>query len=328
MKSRISCRFLRSLRGLFLCLICLPVTVSAETYPARSIKVIVPYPAGGIVDVVARIVTEKMATDLGQPIVVENRPGANAEIGSAVVKKAAPDGYTLLVGSSSIVTNHLVNPNGKISYADFVPVGTLAVPPNLLVVPAASRARTLKEFIAIAKADPGKINATNPGIGSSNHLSTELFQSVAGVEFTQISYKGQPPFIPDLLNGQIDFSIASTGLVSAYVREGRLRALAVSYDKRLKNFPEIPTLAELGYPELAVLPWAGFFAPLNTPAPILEQLSAQLQKTLKDPEVIRRYEAMEAVNPELFRDSFTKFLREDEARWRKVVNDRHIQTAE
>ncbi|MDR0737257.1 MAG: tripartite tricarboxylate transporter substrate binding protein [Zoogloeaceae bacterium] len=294
-------------------------------YPERPVKVIVPYPAGGIVDVATRIVTERLARNWGQPVLVENRPGANGNIGAAAVKNAAPDGYTLLVGSTFLVLNPLLDRNSKVSSEDFAPIGTLGIPPNLLAVPAASPARSLRDFIALAKARPGQLNATNPGIGSSNHLGTEVFSSLAGIELTQVNYKGQPPFIPDLLNGQIDFAFISAALAAPHIRSGKLRPLAVSYDKRLKSHPALPTVGELGYPEATVLPWTGFFVPAKTPAPITRRLAAELKKALQDAEVIRRNDALEAVNPDLFLEDFARFLDSETRRWRKVIAERRLQ---
>ncbi|MDR0529039.1 MAG: tripartite tricarboxylate transporter substrate binding protein [Zoogloeaceae bacterium] len=301
-----------------------PAFAGDEVYPNHVVKVIVPYPAGGIVDISARIVAESLAREWGQSIVIENRPGANGNIGAAAVKKAAADGYTLLVGSTFLTTNSLLDSTAKISAKDFLPIGTLGLPPNLMVVPAAFPAGNLKEFVALAKQKPGQFNAANPGNGSSNHLGTEIFEAVAGIDLTLIGYSGQPPFLPDLLNGRIDFAVASAGLVGAHIRDGKLRPLAVGYDKRLKNYPELPTLEEQGYPDAMVLPWVGFFAPKGTPDSIRKQWAFALKKALRTPEVIRKYEAMEAVNPEFFLDAFASFLEKEDARWRRVTSERHL----
>ncbi|MDR2364400.1 MAG: tripartite tricarboxylate transporter substrate binding protein [Zoogloeaceae bacterium] len=294
-------------------------------YPERPVKIIIPYPAGGIVDVATRIVTDRIAQNWGQPVLVENRPGANGNIGAATVKNAAPDGYTLLIGSTFLVLNPLLDRNSKVGSEDFVPIGTLGIPPNLLAVPAASPTKSLADFIVVAKAKPGQLNAANPGIGSSNHLGTEVFLSLAGIDLTQVNYKGQPPFIPDLLNGQLDFAFISAALAAPHIQSGKLRPLAVSYDKRLKSHPDLPTVGELGYPEAAVLPWTGFFAPTKTPPPIVRRLAAELKKALQDAEVMRRNDALEAVNPDLFLEDFAHFLDDETRRWRKVIAERHLQ---
>ncbi|MDR3159051.1 MAG: tripartite tricarboxylate transporter substrate binding protein [Zoogloeaceae bacterium] len=320
MQTRILCRAL-----CFSFLLGLSTVLHAETYPGRPVKVIVPYPAGGIIDIAARIVTERIAQHWGQAILVENRPGANGNIGATAVKNAAPDGYTLLVGSTFLVTNPLLDDTVKVSSQDFAPIGSLGVPPNLLAVPASLPVRNLAEFVALAKSRPGQLNTANPGVGSSNHLGTEAFMLAANIDLMLVGYKGQPPFIPDLLNGQLDFVFISAGLATSHVRAGKLRPLAVSYDKRLKNYPEIPTVGELGYPEASVLPWTGIFAPAGTPAPLLNRLASELKKALQDPEVIRRYDAMEAVNPGLFLDDFARFLENENTRWRKLIQERHLQ---
>ncbi|GHU00247.1 MFS transporter [Betaproteobacteria bacterium] len=313
-----------SLLSLFI-FIGLPCELKAESYPSRPVKIIVPYPAGGIVDVSTRIVTDWITADWGQPIVVENRPGANGNIGANAVRNASADGYTLLIGSTFLVTNPLLDHQSRISDKALVPIGTIGVPPNFLVVPAASSARQLQDIVALARARPGEVSATNPGIGSSNHLGTELFQSLAGIEFNQIGYKGQPPFIPDLLANRVDFAFASAALVSNHLRDGKLRALAVSHEKRLKSHPDVPTVGEAGYPQAVVLPWTGLFAPAGTPDAVLDRLTVELKKALQSPEVIRRYEAMEAVNPDLFRDDFSRFLTAEDQRWRRVLNERNIK---
>jgi len=318
-------RFFRTLPTLTFALVgFVALHAYAETYPTRPVKIVIPYPAGGIVDISARLVTDRIAKEWGQAIVVENRPGANGNIGAAAVKKAPPDGYTLLVGSTFLTINHLIDQNAKVSAQDFLPIGTLGMPPNLLVVPASSPVKDLKDLIDLAKAKPGQINAANPGVGSSNHLGTEILEATAGIDLTLVGYKAQPPFIPDLLSGQLDFAIASAGLVSAHIRDGKLRPLAASYSQRLKNYPDLPTLAELGYAEATVLPWVGFLAPLGTPQAVLDKWASAIRKALDDPAVIQKYEVMEAVNPDLFLESFGRFLNEEELRWRKVVKERHL----
>ncbi|MDR1646493.1 MAG: tripartite tricarboxylate transporter substrate binding protein [Zoogloeaceae bacterium] len=319
-------RFLNLVCGICILVAADLSSVQAETYPNRPVKVIVPYPAGGIVDISTRIITEKIAQDWKQSIVVENRPGANGNIGAAAVRSAPADGYTLLVAANFLSTNPLMDGKAKVSASDFTPIATLAMPPNLFVVPAASPARTLKDFVALARLQPGAINAANPGVGSSNHLGTELFEALAGIQFTQIGYKGQPPFIPDLLNGQLDFALASAGLVGAQIRSGKLRPLAVNYTKRLKNYPNVPTIGEHGYPDAVVLPWIGFVAPLGTPHSILEQWVAALKKAFREPDVIQRYENMEAENPGFFLEEFAQFLRAEDVRWRRIIAERHLNT--
>ncbi|RIX49836.1 MAG: tripartite tricarboxylate transporter substrate binding protein [Rhodocyclales bacterium GT-UBC] len=294
-------------------------------FPGRTVKVIVPYPAGGVVDVVTRIVTEHLSSLWGQPVIVESRPGANGNIGADAVRTAPPDGHTLLVGSLFLAVNPLLDKNAKVSPRDFAAIGSLGMPPNLLVVPAASPVRTLKEFVALAKRRPGELNAANPGVGSSNHLGTEIFQAEAGIDLNLVGYKGQPPFIPDLFNGQLDFAFVTVALAATHIRSGKLRPLAVSYSERLKSFPEIPTVAEAGYPQSAVLPWNGLFAPAGTPAPVLARIAGDLERVLKLPDVQQRYDGLDAVNPGLQQAAFERFVSSEESRWRRVITERKIK---
>lgn len=298
---------------------------AVPAFPGRTVKVIVPYPAGGVVDVVTRIVTERLAPAWGQAIIVENKPGANGNLGAEAVKSAAPDGHTLLVGSLFLAVNPLLDRNSRTSPRDFAAIGSLGMPPNLLVVPAASPAKTLKEFVALAKSKPGQLNAANPGIGSSNHLGLEIFQATAGIDLNLVGYKGQPPFIPDLLNGQIDFAFVTVALAAAHVRSGKLRPLAVSYGERLKSFPDVPTVGEAGYPDAAVLPWNGLFAPAGTPEAILARIAGDLAQVLKLPDVQQRYEALDAVNPGLQLAAFERFVAAEEKRWQRVIGERKIK---
>lgn len=294
-------------------------------FPTRTVKVVVPYPAGGVVDVVTRVLTERLAPLWGQAVVVENRPGANGNLGAEAVRSATADGHTLLVGSLFLAVNPLLDRHSRVSPRDFAAIASLGMPPNLLVVPASSPVRTLKEFVALARRRPGQLNAANPGIGSSNHLGTEIFQAVAGISLNLIGYKGQPPFIPDLINGQLDFAFVTAALAAAHIRSGKLRPLAVSHSERLHSFPDIPTLAEAGYGEAAVLPWNGLFAPAGVPAATLARIADDVGKVLRLPEVQQRYDALDAVNPGLQLAAFDRFVAGEEKRWQQVISSRNIK---
>lgn len=295
----------------------------ANAYPERPVRLIVPYPAGGVVDIAARIAADGVGASWGQPIIVENRPGANGNIGAHLVRTAAPDGYTLLVGSVFLVVNPLIDRTARFQPEDFVPIAGIGAPPNLLVVPASSPVRSLRDFVTLARRQPGKFNTPNPGIGSSNHLGLELFEQATGIDLVQVPYKGQPPFVVDLLNAQLQFAFMTTALALPHVASGKLRVLAVGSTQRLKALPDVPTLGEAGYPSAVVLPWSGVFAPAGTPAAITQRIGLEVQKALRTPDAVRRHDAISAQVPADPLD-FPRFVGAEKVRWKKVVAERHI----
>lgn len=262
---------------------------ATAAYPARPIKVVVPYPAGGVIDVTARAVTDALAQRWGQPVIVENRPGANGNLGADAVRQAAPDGYTLLIGSTFTVINPLTDKTTRYRTSDFVPVAGIGSTPNVWVVPAQSPWRTLQDFIAQARQQPGAFNVANPGQGSSNHLGLERLAASAGIQITQINYQGQPPFISDLVNGQIHIAPLTATLALPHIQSGKLRALAVSAPSRLAALSAVPTLAELGLGDATVVPWSGFMAPAGTPPALVAQLQAAITEVQTQPAVLQRY---------------------------------------
>jgi tripartite-type tricarboxylate transporter receptor subunit TctC len=272
------------------CLALAAASAGAQTYPAKPVHVIVPYPAGGIVDIVVRSITEKIAADPGwkQPIVIEPKPGAQSNIGTEQVAKAEADGYTWLATGPAILSNPAIFPNLRWGVDDFQAVGIAVWNQNVAVVPASSPAKTLKEFVATAKEKPGQLNFGNPGTGSSNHLQTELFMQVAGIRLTGIGYKGQPPAIPDLLQGLLQFKVVAVGLAMPHIKSGKLRPLAVLTQERLKELPEVPTIAEAGYPAAGLNTWYGIYVPAKTPKPIVARINAEINKALGTPEVQER----------------------------------------
>ena len=233
---------------------------ATAAYPSRPLKVVVPYPAGGVIDVTARAVTDALAQRWGQPVIVENRPGANGNLGAQAVHQAQADGYTLLIGSMFTVINPLTDKTTRYRTRDFVPVASIGSTPNVWVVPAHSPWHTLQDFITQARQQPGAFNVANPGQGSSNHLGLEQLAASAGIQLTQINYQGQPPFISDLVNGQIHIAPLTATLALPHIQSGKLRALAVSAPSRLAALTAVPTLAELGLGEATVVPWSGFMA--------------------------------------------------------------------
>lgn len=300
-----------------------------DVYPNKPVKVIVPFPAGGVVDLVARAVCDRLSVDLGQPFVVEARPGANGNIGIDAVVRAPADGYTLLVGTPSIATNPLLMPaTTKWKTADFAALGLVGAPPNVFVVPASLPVKTLKELVDHVKARPGQINVTNPGIGTSNHLGQELLFSLTGLEMQNVMYKGQPQMIPDVASGQVSFSLMTLALAVPHIREGKLRALAVSAPRRVPDLPDVPTVGEAGFPDAMFLPWYGFVASAATPREIVKKLSDAIQKALASPDVIGRLEKIGALLTPMAAPEFDRLLKSESVRWADVIRKRNIKAPE
>ena len=267
------------------------------------------------------IVTEKIAAGWGQPIIIEARPGADSNIGTELVAKSAPDGYTWLVTGPAVLSNPTIY--GSLSWdplRDFQGVGIVVWNQNIAVVPATLPVIAMKDFVEYAKARPGQLNFGNPGTGSSNHLSTELFMQVAGIRMINVGYKGQPPAIPDLLNGALHFKIVALGLAAPHVQSGKLKALATFTHERVKAFPDVPTIAEAGYPEAALVPWYGAYVRAGTSRAIVERINAEINKSLQSPEVADRLlKSGSLPGPIRSADEIQEMMRTDFERWSKVV---------
>ena len=263
---------------------------SAQGYPTRPIKLLVPFTAGGGTDLLARMLAQKMSENLGQPIVVENKPGGNTLIATEAVARATPDGYTLIMQTNNLAANPTLY-LGKMSFdtrKDLAPVSLIAGNPHVLVVNPALPARDLKEFIALAKAKPGSISFASAGSGTVNHLSGELLKMQAGIDMVHVPYKGSGSVMPDLLGGQVNSLFAAMPTVTGFIKEKRLRALAVTTSKRFPGLPDVPTIAELGFPSYDFSSWFGILAPAGTPKPIVDRLQAEIIKALKDPSVLEK----------------------------------------
>jgi tripartite-type tricarboxylate transporter receptor subunit TctC len=297
----------------------LPI-VQAQSFPSKPLRIIVPFPAGGIVDLMARSLNDKLAAGFGQPVLVEARPGANASLGTEAVAKADPDGHTLVLATLSHVTTPALMKTPWHPTKDFAGVALMGHIANLAAVNPELPAKTLREFVDYAKARPGKINFINAGAGTSQTMSAELFKRNAGLDMVGIGYKGFPPAIPDILAGQVHFSFIPFGVAAPHVRSGKLRALAVASPVRSKMFPEIPTMAEAGYAESQVVSWYAYLVPAATPRPVVARLNAEFARALADAEVIARIEKiggepLPAGKPE----EVDAMLARELERWTKLV---------
>ena len=298
---------------------------SPDGYPDRPIRIVVPYPAGGIVDVVLRAVCDPLSNALPQRIVIENRPGADGRIGLDAVAKAPADGYTLLGVAPILAVGEHLMPEMKARSKDFVGVCGVAAPPTVFVVHDTVPARTLKEFVALAAARPGEFNAANPGTGSSIHLAQELFFERTGIRLTNVSYKGQPPALLDLGSGLLQFALISQSLVLPLIQSGKVRALAVNAAARTRSLPEVPTIAQAGYPDILVQSWYGIAAAAKTPTPVVEWLSQQFQRALAMPEVRARLAATDAEILALDAARFTELIAVETRRWGALIHKRGIR---
>ena len=303
----------------------LPLLARAQSYPVRAIKLIVPFPAGGATDILARALSQKLAEKIGQTVVVENRPGAGGTIGSDAAAKSAPDGYTLLLATSS---THSIGPaiNPKIPYdavADFTPLGYVASSPNLVLVPNSSPANTIKEFIDFAKKNPGKLNYASSGNGTIVHLTTELFKAMSGTFMVHIPYRGTALAIPDLVSGKVDvlFDSLVTGL--PHVKDGKLKALAVTSAARTPLAPDLPAVAEV-MPGFESTTWFGLYGPKGLGAEVVQRVNTALNAALADPEVKERFARLGAEPTGGSAARFTQIARADYDKWKAIIAQRRI----
>jgi tripartite-type tricarboxylate transporter receptor subunit TctC len=297
---------------------------TAGVYPAKPIRFVVPYPPGGPLDIMARGIGARLTENWGQPVVVDNRPGAGGNIGADFVAKSAPDGYTLLMGA---VATHAINPSlyAKMPYdpvKDFAPVALVAVVPNVLVVHPSLAVRSVKELIELARAKPGYLNFASGSTGSTGHLAGELFKTLAGIDMVHIPYKGAAPAMQDLLAGQVQMMFDNLANSLPQVRAGKLRALAVTTTQRSPAVPELPTVSESGLPGFDLSTWFGVMVPVGTPADILAQLNYGVVRALGSRELADRLAAMGAEPPaDNTPERFAAFIRRESAKYARVVRD-------
>ena len=296
------------------------------TYPEKPIRIVVGFPPGGQADTVARLLGQKLAEALGKPIVVDNAPGAAGNIAADRVAKAAPDGYTLgLLSQGQIVINPSLYKLAYDPVKDFAPVSQVTVSMYILVVHNAVPAKSVKELVALAKAQPGGLTFASAGSGSGPHMAAELFKSVAGLDIRHIPYKGVPAAIPDLLGGRVTMMFSPIGVVLPLVREGKLRALAVTSLRRSSAAPELPTIAESGYPGFEVTVWRGLLAPARTPAAIVRKLHLETVKALALPDLRAKLADLGLEGIGNSPDEFAAFIKSEIPKWAKVIKESGIK---
>ncbi len=294
-------------------------------FPQRPLRAVVPYPAGGVVDVTLRAVLDRMSVDLPQRVVVENRPGADGRIGIEYAGRAQPDGYTLLGVSPLLAVAQSLYPGSALRVANFRALGAVAAVPSVFVVHVDVPARTLKEFAAWARTRPGQLNVPNPGTGSSIHLGQELFFESTGIRVTNIGYKGQPPAVLDLGKGDLQFALLSQNLALPLIQTGRVRALAVNAARRTRSRPDVPTIAEAGYPEALVQSWYGLAAPGRPPQPVVDYLGNALGVAMATQDVRNKLAAMDAEILALDAAQFDQLMRTEAMRWAALIKARNIR---
>jgi tripartite-type tricarboxylate transporter receptor subunit TctC len=309
---------------LALLLVCLSLAALAQSYPAKPVRMVVPYPAGGYYDLLARAIGQKLTEAWGQVLLIENRAGANGIVGTDFVAKSVPDGYTTMMGG---IGPHGINPGlyPKLPYEplrDFAPVIHVATAPNVLVVHPTSPVRSVAELIALARAKPGQLTFASNGSGSSNHLSAEMFKLIVGVQMVHVPYKGSAPAVTDMLGGQVAMLFGTMGDVVPHIRIGRLRALAVTGAQRIPALPDVPTMVEAGVPGYESTAWFGVLAPAATPAEIVQKLNQDIARVLQMPDVLEKITLQGSAEiiggpPE----QFGTLIRAEITKWQKVIKE-------
>jgi len=315
MPNKIMHAFVIGLTGAVLC-----ADADAQAYPAKSVRLIVPYAAGGGVDIVARALAQELTKRLGQQIIVDNRTGAGGNIGSDAVAKAAPDGYTLLIASPANAVNASLY--AKMPYdpaRDLIPVGLVATVPAVLLASPALPAKTVKELVALAKVKAGGLNFGSGGSGTTEHLAGEMLNSQAGISMQHVPYKGGAAVLPDLVSGQVAVFFVNQLFALPYVKAGTVKALALASDERSPALPDVPTMAEAGFPDFRVSVWYGIMAPAGTPKEIVAQLNREINAALASPEMKERLQAMSARPLPGTPEHFAAFFADEMTRWARVV---------
>ena len=302
-------------------------SAAAQTYPAKPVRLIIPFSAGGGTDIFARLIGRKLQENMGQSFVPDNRAGASGIIGCELVARAAPDGYTLLMGTTG---THTTNPAvyAKLPYdplKDFEPVSLVAESPFMLLVHPSLPARTVKELIAFARARPGELTYGSSGIGSSSHLGFELFNMMAGIKGVHVPYKGLPPAMSDTASGQLVMTWNSITASAEFIKAGRVRALGIGSKKRSALMPQIPTISEAGLPGYELGSWYGLFAPAGTPQSIVRRLHGEIVKAINDPALKQQFSALSAEAVGSTPEEFREVLKKDIVKWAKVARAANVK---
>jgi tripartite-type tricarboxylate transporter receptor subunit TctC len=299
---------------------------AAAQWPDRAVKIVVPYPPGGNVDGAARIIADQLQGALGQPFVVENRAGAGGLIGAESVAKAAPDGYTFLLGA-----------NGPILFApemsrkayewrrDFAPITMVSLTRVVLQVHPSLPAKSVKELFDQVRREPGKLTMASPGAGTTNHLLSEFVQDKFGLKWVTVHYRGNAPATTDLIAGHVQFNFDQVSVALPYIKDGKTRALAVTGETRSSSLPDVPTFRELGFPEISGETFTGLMAPANTPPEVLAKLNATMTRILNDPQVIAKFQALGAETRPMTAEAFTRYLEKEDATWIPIIRKANIK---
>jgi len=299
--------------------------IAQQPYPNRLIRIVAPFPPGGTTDILSRLIRQKLAERWGQQVIVDNRPGGNTIIGTEIVAKSRPDGYTMLLAGSTHVIMPLLTSAPFDPIKDFSPIGTLSASPQVLAVHPSLPAKTVRDLVVLAKARPGQLNYASYGNGSGSHLGAELFSLLADVRMQHIPYKGAGPAVADLLGGQVQVFFGPPAPIAPHAKTGRLRALAVSTDYRVPVLPDVPTFTEAGMPNFDVKTWLGMFAPAGTPTQIVEKFSGEIMEILKLPDATQ---ALTSQGIEPFAstsEQFAALLKSDMAKYDKVIKAAKIK---
>jgi tripartite-type tricarboxylate transporter receptor subunit TctC len=297
-------------------------SVRAESYPSKPIRIIVPLAAGGPTDTLARSIAQHLTESLGQPVIVDNRAGANTNIGTALAAKSAPDGYTLLMTVNNLTINPSIYANVPFDpLKDFAPISLFASSPLMLVVNPQVPAKSVQELIALAKSHPGKLRFGSPGNGSPPHLAGEMFNKLAGVSMVHVPYRGITNAVTDLIGGQIEVMFPGSPIALPHTRDGKLRALATTGARRTAAAPELPTVAEAGLTNFEVTLWYGLLAPANTPSEVIQKLHSELARIVAMPSVVRQWAAVGAEPVSMTPQQFAEYLKGDLTKWQKVVRE-------
>ena len=309
-----------------LCVAAVNASASAQDYPSRPIKLVVGFAAGGTTDFMARLLADKLRSPLGQPVVVENRTGANGALGAEFVAKSAADGYTLYFTTAGVATvyPHL-KPAPYDTLRDFVGVSRVAFNSTMLVVNAATAVSSARDFAALARKTPGKVTIAITGLGSVSHLGAELFQSAAGITLVEVPYRGAAPAMTDLLGGTLDALFGDGPTVIAQIQAGKIRAIAATSHSRSEIFPDVPTFLEQGFADTVADQWAGVLAPTGTPATIVARLNAAIAAVMREPEVRARLAATGVVPGVNSPEEFAAYLKDENERWRRIIREKGIK---